>query len=186
MKPQFLLVAVLIVTTIPVAPSVAQTNNQTVDEVPPWLESGDLEKCSEPEAIDNKTVICSSGLSDNGQYAELVIRSDETQRITVTDAGGFMSGGEITRETYTVREDERNTIRLRITRVDGFAGVTVDTGAVLYAVPLEDTTTLIGPPWTSSDAQLAALAAALSTAGVSAIVVLRTVYGKTEKPERIA
>jgi hypothetical protein len=183
MKPHFFILALLVVASLAAAPAAAQTNET---DVPEWFDESELEQCQEPQAVDSSTVICSSTLTDDGQYAELVIRSDETQRITLTDAGGFMAGGEINRQTFTVRADEPNTLRLRVTTVDGFAGVSVDTGSVLYAVPLDRSTTLIGPPWSASDAQLAALFAAISTAGVSAIVVLRSVYGKTEDPERIA
>lgn len=66
------------------------------------------------------------------------------------------------------------------------AGVTIDTGDVLYAVPFDESSALIGPPWSASDVQIGALAGATSTALVAGLVVLRTVYGRTEEPERIA
>jgi hypothetical protein len=184
MKPHFFILALLVVASLAAGPAAAQTNETA--ELPEWIDQEEIEQCQEPQAVDSSTVICSSTLTDDGQYAELVIRSDETQRITLTDAGGFMAGGEINRQTFTVRADEPNTLRLRVTTIDGFAGVSVDTGNTLYAVPLDRSTTLIGPPWSASDAQIAALFAAISTAGISAIVVLRSVYGKTEEPERIA
>jgi hypothetical protein len=188
MKSTFLLVTLLIVTTIPAAPVAAQAQpDDQPDELPVWFQNAtDTDRCESPQVIDNSTVICSSALVDDGRYAEIVIRSDHTQRVTLTDGAGLMTAGPINRKTFTVREGEMNTLRLRVTRVDGFAGVTIDTGTVLYGLPLETSSTLVGPPWGPSDAQLAALAAALSTAGVSAFVVLRTVYGKTEEPERIA
>ena len=82
--------------------------------------------------------------------------------------------------------DEENTIRVPITRYRNMAAVTtIDTSDVLYAVPSDESSDLIGPPWSASDVQIGAAAGAISTALVSGLVVLRTVYGRTEEPERI-
>jgi hypothetical protein len=179
MKPHFLLVTILIAAALLPGAAIAQQNATTGDFV---NEVGDT--CAEPEAIDAYTVLCESEL--DGDTAELVLRSDRDQRITLTDAGGVMAGGEVNRQRFTLREDEANTVRFRVTTSQGFAGVTIDTGPVLYAVPLETSTTLIGPPWSESDVQLGAIAAGLSTAIVSGVVVLRAIYGRTDDPERIA
>jgi len=180
MKPHFLLVTILIAAALVPGAAIAQQNATTGDLV----DGLDDDTCAEPEAIDANTVLCESEL--DGDTAELVLRSDRDQRITLTDAGGVMAGGEVNRQRFTLREDEANTVRFRVTTSQGFAGVTIDTGPVLYAVPLETSTTLIGPPWSESDVQLGALAAGLSTAIVSGVVVLRAIYGRTDDPERIA
>lgn len=144
----------------------------------------DSDDCEAPQAIDDTTVLCSSTV-ENGD-AVLVLRSDYTQRVTVTDAGAFMAGGEVPRKKATLREGERNTVRIPVTRHNGFAGVSVDTGSVLFAVPLEEQSTLIGGPWTKQDVTVGALAGAASVAFISIIVVIRAVTGRSEKPERLA
>jgi hypothetical protein len=78
------------------------------------------------------------------------------------------------------------TLTLDVTQHRGFAGVTIDTGDVLFGVPLDESSTLIGGPWGPQDTQLAALTAGLSTALLSGLVVLRTIYGRTDEPERVA
>jgi hypothetical protein len=177
------LVAALLVCIVPVvaAPVAAQNGTTT-----PTAEfAGDLDDdCEAPEAIDEKTVVCSASL--DGTEAVVVLRSDELQQVTVTDAGAFMTGGEINRRTFTLREGERNTIRFDVTVHNGFAGVSIDTGETLYAVPIEEESTLIGEPWSAQDVQLAAVSGAAGVATVAVFVVIRTVLGRTDEPERVA
>jgi hypothetical protein len=109
-----------------------------------------------------------------------------TRSVTITDGAALMTGGEIRRENRMLREDERNTIRFPVTQYRGMSAVTIDTGTTLYGVPLEEPSTLIGGPWSAQDVQIGSIAAALGTSVVSIIVVLRTVLGRTESPERIA
>ncbi|ADB79721.1 ORF5 [Haloarcula hispanica pleomorphic virus 1] len=173
-----LVVSLLLVGTAPVA---AQSNETT--EVP----LGDRlqgDECDEPRAIDNNTVLCSARLEDGD--AVLVLRSDFTQRITVTDAGAFMAGGDVPEQKATLREDERNTVRMPVTMVDGFAGVSIDTAANLFAVPLEKQQTIIGGPWSSGDTAVSALAASTSVIVVIVVKVIRYLAGRTTEPERVA
>ena len=180
MKNHFLLVMILLVASLSLAsPALAQ--NATQSDLPEGL---DLESCEKPEAIDSSTVLCSAEVK--GEYAELVLRSDLDQRITVTDAGGIMEPGPINRQRYTLREDEENTVRIKITQVDGFAGVSVDTGRVLYAVPIEQDSELIGPPWGPTDAQMAALGGSASVAAITVLLAFRRLAGSSDGPERVA
>jgi len=142
------------------------------------------DECSNPRAIDPSTVVCSGSI--DGDVAVLKLRSDIIQRVTITDAGGLMQEGEVRRESRTLRKSEVNTIRFPITRHNGFSGVTIDTGRTLYGLPLEDNTALIGGTWTRSDVTIGALTGAGSVAVMSIIIVIRTVTGKADEPERIA
>ena len=185
MKLPFLIATTLIVVTLAPGLAAAQTDagNVTVDDLDDELLE-DTDECSEPEAIDRNTVLCSATL--DGSHAELVVRSDRPQRVTVTDAGGMFESGPVQRTRHQLRPDEPNTIRVPVTRHRNMAGVTIDTGDVLYGVPFDESSQLIGPPWSASDVQMAALAGAGSTALISGLVVLRTIYGRTDEPERIA
>jgi hypothetical protein len=181
MKNHFLLVMILLVASLSLAsPALAQ--NQTDTDA---LENADLDNCEEPEAIDAVTVLCSAEI--DGEYAELVLKSDINQRVTLTDAGAFMEPGPINRQTFRLREEEeKNTVRIRITQVDGFAGVSVDTGRVLYAVPIEQDSELIGPPWGPTDAQMAALGGSSSVAAITVLLAFRRLSGSSDSPERVA
>lgn len=190
MKPIFIVLTLLVASAALAGAATAQTTeNSTATEQPNvnvQVGSDDLEDdpCREKERVDEHTAICSA--TTDGNYAELLIESNRTQRIVVTDAAGFMTGGEINRQRYTLKDDGPHRIRMRITTHRGFAGVTVDTGRVLYAVPLEQERTLIGGPYDSQDVQLSAIGGALSVAIVSIIVTIRAVTGRSDNPERIA
>ena len=185
MKLPFLIATTLIVVTLAPGLAAAQTGNETADDLAPdVLEDLETDECAQPEVIDQNTVLCSAEL--DGETAELVLRSDRPQRVTITDAGGVFAGGEVQRTRHQLRPDEPNTVRVSVTRHRNMAGVTVDTGTTLYGVPFDESSTLIGPPWSASDVQIGALAAGASTALVSALFVLRTVYGRSEEAERIA
>lgn len=164
------------------APAAAQDNGTVgVDDLPEDLVD---DSCEAPEPIDERTVICSADLQDG--TAVLVLRSDTPQRVTLTDGAGQLTSGPVNRNTYQLRADEENTVRFGVTEYRGIASVSVDTGRVLYGVPLAEPSTLIGGPWTAQDSQLAAGAAGAATALMSIFVVFRTLLGRTEKPERVA
>lgn len=178
----FLLISVTVASllVITAAPVTAQLNEtEDLDR-----NSEDLENCPEPEAIDADTVLCDYEL--NNGVAELQLRSDGLNRITLTDSGAMLSPGPVPRERYTLRPNETNTVRMDIDTSNQYSGVTVDTGPVLYAVPLREPSTLIGGPWGATDTQLAAVSAGLSTALLSVVVVFRSILGRDEEPERIA
>lgn len=96
-----------------------------------------------------------------------------------------MRGGDIPQTQVRLREGH-NVVEWQVGEYDGFAGVSISTDHTLYAVPLEEESTLIGGPWSHQDAQLTALAAGVSIGLVSIIVVFRRIIGKDEQPERIA
>lgn len=90
------------------------------------------------EVIDNNTRLISATYDEDNGTAEVVIESDSLQKITLTDAGGFISGGEIEQRSVVVRPDERVTISIPVTEAEnGFVGVSVGTSQTLYAVPIE-------------------------------------------------
>lgn len=200
MRTQFLLALVLV--ALAVGPAAVAAQETTSTEAPPTAteepadraepdgadqiieELRDRDSCAEPEAIDSRTVLCSATVKDG--VAVLVLRSDRPQRITLTDSGAFMAGGEVPQKMATLRAEEPNTVRMDVTSYRGFSGVSIQTTRVLYAVPLERQTTLVGPPWGPSDVQLGAVTAALSVGSVSVVLVFRAVTGRRDSPERIA
>jgi hypothetical protein len=182
----FALTAVLVASLLAgfAAPAAAQGNGTDYTELPP-SELDDLNNCPEPEPITPSLVLCDSELNDNGK-AELTFRSDNLQRVLLTDAAAFHRGGRVPQRQVVLRGDEVNSITWDVTTHKGYAGVSVQAGDTLYAVPLEDQSTLVGPPWSATDVQLAAISAAAGVGVVSILVVIRAVLGRTHSPERVA
>lgn len=187
MKPVFIVLTTLVIALL--APGVAVAQEST-NETDITISTSDDDEdhyqqlCKAPEMIDEATALCHSEIADDGR-AVLVIDSEKTQFVTVTDAASFMSGGDVPRKRVQLDEGY-NTVRFPVTHHKGFAGVSVDTGGTLYAIPLENDRTLIGGPWTSQDAQLAAIGGASSVGLVSIVLVIRRITGRSTNPERIA
>ena len=133
--------------------------------------------------IDQNTALCDATLDDT--TATLIIESDIRQSVTLTDAGGMMTGGEIRRESRLLRSGE-NRVEFKITRYRGRAGLTIDTGPVLFGVPLREPTTLLDRPITASDVQASAIGGASAVAFAIFVMVLRAVRGTDAEPERVA
>jgi hypothetical protein len=73
-----------------------------------------------------------------------------------------------------------------VTQQNGFAGVSISTGDVLYAVPIESTSSLLEPPITGSDVQASAAGGAFSVSIAVLFITWRAVTGKDDSPERVA
>ncbi len=161
------------------APVTAQSAPNTTDV--------SLEDALEDETvcmtINAETALCDASL--DGDTATFIVESETRQSVTLTDAGGFMNGGEIRRESRLLTEGE-NRIEFRVTIYNGIAAVSIDTGDVLFGVPLREPSSLLAPPYTVSDVQAAGAGAASSVAIVSLIVVGRALTGKDREPERVA
>lgn len=95
------------------------------------------------ERIDETLRLCGATYRDGTAIVELY--STKADRLTLTDAAAFMSGGEIFRDSTTVYEG-RNIVRVPATQNKGFSGVSVDTGSTLYAVPITNVTQQSRPP----------------------------------------
>ena len=91
-------------------------------------DDGNLTALPEGEEIDDGVVLTDRYLS--GDQAVLTIVVEDRQRIVVTDA---FREGPMQRETFVLDPGE-NEISMTVTDADGAAGVTVDTGDVLYGV----------------------------------------------------
>jgi hypothetical protein len=170
------LLALAAVAIVP-APIAAQDVNVTVG-------ANSTDSCSEPVVIDNHTAVCSATL--DGRIAELVVWSDRPQRgIVLTDASRRTEHGEIPRSRYQLREGT-NTLRLRLAETSGRRGVTIDTGEVLYGIPLGESSSIISGPFDGRDAQITALGGATSVAMLTRFLVVRAVTGRSDEPERIA
>lgn len=92
-----------------------------------------LQEC---EQIDEQVQICDSYLEDGDAVLEL--HSDVSQSVVIADSGAFIDGGEVDTRTVDLEADDRTTVRMPVTEARGFAGVTINTDQVAYAVPLED------------------------------------------------
>jgi len=82
------------------------------------------------------TLVNSSYSADTGT-AELTLRTDSTRAVTLTDAGAFYKGGEMTRRTV-ILESGTHTVELPVTKTPGGSvGVTIATSETLYAEPIK-------------------------------------------------
>ena len=174
-----LLTAVLLLSAV--TPALAQ-ENQTGPTIEVSTSNDDLDEAA-CETIDANTQVCESEM--DGSTAELVIVSERTQRLTFTDAGAIFSGGEIFRQSRTVREGQ-NLVRVPLTVHEGNAAVSVDTGTTLYAIILRSSDGLLTEPITREDVWAAALGAAASISLVVLVITYRAITGRDDKPERVA
>lgn len=177
MNTHYLIIASVALLFVLAPPAAAQSP----DDLP-----GQNETNQEPpahERIDEHTQLVDANLVDG--TAVLMIKSSKNQKITITDAGAMMRGGEIPRQDFIVREGEITTIRMDVYSENGFAGVTVDTGSTLWAVPLEDPYTFLPGGPTTSDVQLAGLTG-LATTGILALAIaVKRRRGIGDEVERI-
>lgn len=135
------------------------------------------------ERIDSELVLVSTDL--DGDSVTLVFEADSAKAITLSDAGGFVEGGVIHQRTL-VLEPGRNTVEFTVSQTrNGYAGVSIGTKDVLYAVPLRSETTLIGGPFSSSDVYLAGGSGLVAGLGVTALIAYRKKNSTGGKPERL-
>lgn len=177
MIPKAALVGVLLLFSVSMGTVAAQESGSAVQ-----VETGESEQVT-CEVIDSDTSLCDTTL-ENGS-AVLTLQSDVNQRITFTDAGAFVAGGVVETQTRIVTEG-RSEIVMPVTQQNGFAGVSISTGDVVYAVPLESTSSLLEPPVTSSDVQAAAGGGAFSVSVAVLFITWRAVTGRDSEPERVA
>jgi len=84
------------------------------------------------EQIDENLRLVSSSYNPSTGTATLVLESDGATAVTLSDAGGFMDGGEINRRTV-VADNGRTTVEFAVTETDrGYVGVSIATENVLY------------------------------------------------------
>lgn len=141
--------------------------------------------CAGAETIDRTLELCNAEL--DGGDAVLTFRSYEDQEVTIWDAGAFADGGEPPKRDVLLESGETTTVRFPVTQTNrGKSGVGIMTDRTVYSVVLKDARVLLGGPWTAQDSRTAALAAALSTAFVAGVTVLRRRRGTGGEPRPIA
>lgn len=179
MRPYFaLIVLVAAALTVPLAtpPAAAQEASSPVNATAD-------DNCPDPEAIDRVTTLCDTDLEDDN--AHLTFHSEVNQSVTLSDAGAFLEGGEVRQRTVELTAGETTTVRFPVTTVRGESGVSIDTTRSLYAVPLSQSRTLLGGPWTAEDAQAAGAGAALSVSVVVIALVIRRKRGADQEVVRL-
>jgi hypothetical protein len=124
------------------------------------------ESCT--ETIDNRTAVCSSSVDENGQMTLVLYSTISGQQITLTDAGDFVAGGEVSvREHVSLREG-RNRIEWRINDEAEFVGVGISTARTIYSEPIQplDPGLLPGDPSGSDPFVVGATVLALFSIGM--------------------
>lgn len=144
----------------------AVSGQESPTETP--TETGE-EECT--EHVDRFVSICSAHYDSRSGEAVLEVEADAPQSVVLTDATGVMLGGEIERQRLQV--NGRSTLRMPATEFDGQVAVTLDTGRVLYAVPLEEQTRWFDGDATWETAQLAGAGAATGVLLVTGLLAYR-------------
>jgi len=169
------IVAIALVSVlIPAAtsPAVAQSDNST-------------EEPSDTEIIDENTRLVSAEYDEEDGEAVVTIESATPQAITVTDAGAFIQGGEVRQRTVTVTPG-RSTIRMAVTKVDGYTGVSIATRQTLYAVPIETSADVFAGSATWETVQAGAVGGAFGVIALAGVIAWRMRSGGRSKRRRIS
>jgi hypothetical protein len=169
-----MMVAVAFVpTAAPVAAQENSTNMTTSTTIP--------EDCT--EWIDESTAICSESYDSESGQAEIVIYSERARRVTVTDVGGSLKRGPVNREVHHLPEG-RGTITLTLEEYNNQAGVTIDTGSTLYAVPIkEQDDPIIGGPWRPVDLWIVGIISVVL--GVASVPVMKRLVVRGLRSDRV-
>lgn len=117
--------------------AVGTASAQPVNTTAPNTTDAQLGNDSSAERISEELVLVSKEYDGKNQTAIITLRADGPVAVTLTDVGGFQSGGRL--ETRTDALDAgTHTIRMPVTETDnGAAGLTITTSdAPPYAVPL--------------------------------------------------
>lgn len=83
------------------------------------------------ERIDSSLTLVSRSYNQGSGTVTLTFDASEPTAVTLSDAGGFIGGGEINRRTFVA--DGRETVEFAVTETDrGYVGVSIATDEVLY------------------------------------------------------
>jgi len=170
------LIAVLLLLAFVAAPSVAAAQESTPTP------NGEQETYL--IEIDSNTRIVESTWNDG--TVSFVVEVDESTTITVTDASIPLQDHEavdIPRKTQRVPEG-RTEISFSVTEPSNAAVTVAAERGLVGLSPGEPSLFSGSASW--SDVQLAAVSGAFSVALVAIVVVIRTVLGRTDSPERVA
>lgn len=136
------------------------------------------------ERIDGNTVIVDSRYNAETGRATLTIRSEELQQITLSDAGAFIQGGEISQNSVLVKAGTTQEISVSATQVRGFVGVSVATDQTLWAEKITDIE-VNRPPVAYEQVQLLVLLTAVGAAGMTFGVIRRRYQDEEKEAERL-
>lgn len=171
------LTGLLAVASAPVAAQAGNNSTETARNASVEISAGSDSREDCTERVSDSLSICSKTYQDG--TATLILESEQANRLTLTDAGAFIEGGEVGRDRVTVYEG-RNTVSIPATEVHGFAGVAIDTGEVLYAVKIQSISPS-GPPISYGNAQALVALTAVGAAAFTYRVVRRK--REEESPE---
>ncbi|WP_255148996.1 hypothetical protein [Halorarius halobius] len=137
------------------------------------------------QVLDPRTEIVRASYNEEKGVAILVIESDDPQAVTLTDAGGVWSPGQIN-QVRKVVPSGKSTLRIAVTETDdGRVGVTVAIESGLYAVPISSSSSIFSGSPTWRDAQLSGFAGFLGGIGVVALIARQRVRQGRKEVERV-
>lgn len=166
------LLAVAAIAVVPVGTVAAQ--NATATDTP---------DASRSERIDQNTRLVSAEYNADTGEAVITLESDSLQDVVITDAGDFMAGGVVDQRTVQFRPDERATIRMPVTKHEGYVGISITTRTgTLYAVPMKARGTGTNP-FSQVAPTLAWLGGAGTVMTMTGYAAVRTRRSDPDEPE---
>lgn len=142
------------------------------------------------EQISDTLFLCESDYDDDRGDALVTVYAERPQRLTLTDAGGAMDGGDVQQRTETISPGI-STLRMPVTEMGGSLGgsstvaVTISHRDGLYSVVVEDESFLLDGPWDSRDAQISGLAGLLAGLSTTVGIAYQKMTSRTKKPRRL-
>jgi hypothetical protein len=175
MRTQFLIALVLVAALLPGA-AIAQQGAENTTVV--QQEEDPTDGCD--VRIDRVTRLCEASF-DNGRI-ELVLYSNATQSVTLTDMG---ARGHVPRERRTLQKG-RNRVSIDATERNNKAGVGITTDRVLFRHIVKSGSPLIAGPFDGDDVRNGSIASAVWVMLVVIVQAIRHMTGRDDGPERIA
>jgi len=136
--------------------------------------------------IDQHTTVLDSSYDDDTGIATVTVRSETLQRITLTDGGALLEGGEIAQNTVTVEPSDTVDIQVQATQVRDQVAVSIATDQTLYGLPIEVPNSLFDRDSTWSVTRVAGFGAGGGVLLALAIEILRRRFGGRNEVSRVA
>lgn len=144
------------------------------------------ETAEQGEYIDSNTELINATYNEKTGEATVTLRSETLQTVTLTDAGGFIEGGEIEQREVTLQPGEEISVSIPATETRGQVGVSIATQETLYAEIIEVPDYLFyeDPSW--STVQIAAFGSGLGVLVALGVDVARRKWWRKSEVSQFA
>lgn len=122
--------------------------------------------------------------SADSDMATLIFDIDQSTALTLTDAGEFWEGGELTNQRTEALEPGRHKITMPATEIQGAVGIQVSTQQTRYSVVIRQFE-ITRPPVDYGRVQILVLLTAVGAAGMTLGVIRRRYQEEEKEAERL-